>query len=102
MAAHTCGFPVVEDNVKFERQLLNDAPCLPHLLAEQPREQQREQLVGDQVEEPHRPALHRVHEPGAVDHLSLPPGEGGDELGNVLGRYSHVGVEDQHDLALHP
>ncbi|MGD8618690.1 MAG: LTA synthase family protein [Gammaproteobacteria bacterium] len=30
-----CGFPVVEDNVKFERQLLNDAPCLPHLLAEQ-------------------------------------------------------------------
>ena len=28
-----CGFPVVEDNVKFERQLLNDAPCLPHLLA---------------------------------------------------------------------
>jgi len=30
-----CGFPVVEDNVKFERQLLNDAPCLPHLLAAQ-------------------------------------------------------------------
>lgn len=30
-----CGFPVVEDNVKFERQLLNDVPCLPHLLAEQ-------------------------------------------------------------------
>lgn len=29
-----CGFPVVKDNVKFERQLLNDAPCLPHLLAE--------------------------------------------------------------------
>lgn len=28
-----CGFPVVKDNVKFERQLLNDAPCLPHLLA---------------------------------------------------------------------
>jgi hypothetical protein len=30
-----CGFPVVEDNVKFERQLLNDVPCLPHLLAAQ-------------------------------------------------------------------
>jgi phosphoglycerol transferase MdoB-like AlkP superfamily enzyme len=30
-----CGFPVVEDNVKFERQFLNDAPCLPHLLTEQ-------------------------------------------------------------------
>ena len=29
-----CGFPVVEDNVKFERQLLNDVPCLPHVLAE--------------------------------------------------------------------
>ncbi len=29
-----CGFPVIEDNVKFERQLLNDVPCLPHLLAE--------------------------------------------------------------------
>ena len=28
-----CGFPVIEDNVKFERQLLNDVPCLPHLLA---------------------------------------------------------------------
>ncbi len=27
-----CGFPVVKDNVKFERQLLNDAPCLPHIL----------------------------------------------------------------------
>lgn len=29
-----CGFPVVKDSVKFERQLLNDAPCLPHILAE--------------------------------------------------------------------
>lgn len=29
-----CGFPVVKDNVKFERQLLNDVPCLPHLLAD--------------------------------------------------------------------
>jgi phosphoglycerol transferase MdoB-like AlkP superfamily enzyme len=28
-----CGFPVVEDSVKFERQLLNEVPCLPHLLA---------------------------------------------------------------------
>lgn len=28
-----CGFPVVTDSVKFERQLLNDVPCLPHLLA---------------------------------------------------------------------
>jgi len=28
-----CGFPVVKDAVKFERQLLNDVPCLPHLLA---------------------------------------------------------------------
>lgn len=30
-----CGFPVTKDNVKFERQLLNKAPCLPHLLADQ-------------------------------------------------------------------
>jgi len=29
-----CGFPVVKDNVKFERQLLNDVPCLPHMLAD--------------------------------------------------------------------
>ncbi|MGZ4953986.1 MAG: LTA synthase family protein [Methylobacter sp.] len=29
-----CGFPVVRDTVKFERQLLNDVPCLPHLLAD--------------------------------------------------------------------
>jgi phosphoglycerol transferase MdoB-like AlkP superfamily enzyme len=29
-----CGFPVVKDTVKFERQLLNDVPCLPHLLAD--------------------------------------------------------------------
>jgi phosphoglycerol transferase MdoB-like AlkP superfamily enzyme len=29
-----CGFPVVKNAVKFERQLLNDVPCLPHLLAE--------------------------------------------------------------------
>ncbi len=28
-----CGFPVIEDNVKFERQLLNEVPCLPQLLA---------------------------------------------------------------------
>ncbi len=27
-----CGFPVVKDSVKFERQLLNDVPCLPHIL----------------------------------------------------------------------
>ncbi|MGR9012118.1 MAG: LTA synthase family protein [Gammaproteobacteria bacterium] len=29
-----CGFPVVKNTVKFERQLLNDVPCLPHLLAD--------------------------------------------------------------------
>lgn len=29
-----CGFPVVKDNVKFERQLLNQVPCLPHILAD--------------------------------------------------------------------
>lgn len=29
-----CGFPVVEDNVKFERQFINDVPCLPHLLGQ--------------------------------------------------------------------
>lgn len=29
-----CGFPVVKDNVKFERQLLNKVPCLPHILAD--------------------------------------------------------------------
>jgi len=29
-----CGFPAVKDAVKFERQLLNDVPCLPHLLAD--------------------------------------------------------------------
>ena len=29
-----CGFPVVEDKVKFERQLLKDVPCLPRLLTE--------------------------------------------------------------------
>lgn len=29
-----CGFPVVKDNVKFERQLLNAVPCLPHILAD--------------------------------------------------------------------
>jgi phosphoglycerol transferase MdoB-like AlkP superfamily enzyme len=29
-----CGFPVTKDNVKFERQLINKVPCLPHLLAD--------------------------------------------------------------------
>lgn len=29
-----CGFPVVKDSVKFERQLLNKVPCLPHILAD--------------------------------------------------------------------
>jgi phosphoglycerol transferase MdoB-like AlkP superfamily enzyme len=29
-----CGFPVFKDAVKFERQLLNDTPCLPHILAD--------------------------------------------------------------------
>lgn len=29
-----CGFPVSKDNIKFERQLLNDVPCLPHILAD--------------------------------------------------------------------
>ncbi|MGR9086264.1 MAG: LTA synthase family protein, partial [Gammaproteobacteria bacterium] len=29
-----CGFPVIKDNVKFERQLLNQTPCLPHILAD--------------------------------------------------------------------
>lgn len=29
-----CGFPVTKDNVKFERQLTNEVPCLPHILAD--------------------------------------------------------------------
>jgi len=28
-----CGFPVLENGVKFERRLLNEVPCLPELLA---------------------------------------------------------------------
>jgi hypothetical protein len=30
-----CGFPVVKDAVKFERDLSNDVPCLPRILEEQ-------------------------------------------------------------------
>lgn len=30
-----CGFPVVQDAVKFERDLTNDVPCLPRILREQ-------------------------------------------------------------------
>lgn len=30
-----CGFPVLKDAVKFERDLKNDAPCLPRILAQQ-------------------------------------------------------------------
>jgi phosphoglycerol transferase MdoB-like AlkP superfamily enzyme len=30
-----CGFPVLQDAVKFERDLKNDVPCLPRLLAQQ-------------------------------------------------------------------
>jgi len=29
-----CGFPVTKDTVKFERQLVNAVPCLPHILAD--------------------------------------------------------------------
>lgn len=29
-----CGFPVTKNSVKFERQLINEVPCLPHLLAD--------------------------------------------------------------------
>ncbi|CAG7856460.1 hypothetical protein MCAMS1_00954 [biofilm metagenome] len=29
-----CGFPVTRNSVKFERQLLNPSPCLPHILAD--------------------------------------------------------------------
>ncbi|UOA10369.1 LTA synthase family protein [Methylobacter sp. S3L5C] len=29
-----CGFPVTKDAVKFERQLVNDVPCLPNILAD--------------------------------------------------------------------
>jgi phosphoglycerol transferase MdoB-like AlkP superfamily enzyme len=29
-----CGFPVTKDSVKFERQLINEVPCLPRLLAD--------------------------------------------------------------------
>jgi hypothetical protein len=29
-----CGFPVIRNSVKFERQLLNTTPCLPHILAD--------------------------------------------------------------------
>jgi phosphoglycerol transferase MdoB-like AlkP superfamily enzyme len=29
-----CGFPVIRNSVKFERQLLNSTQCLPHILAE--------------------------------------------------------------------
>lgn len=29
-----CGFPVTKNSVKFERQLINQVPCLPHILAD--------------------------------------------------------------------
>ena len=30
-----CGFPITKSSVKFERQLTNAVPCLPHILADQ-------------------------------------------------------------------
>lgn len=30
-----CGFPVIKDAVRFERDLKNDVPCLPRILAQQ-------------------------------------------------------------------
>jgi phosphoglycerol transferase MdoB-like AlkP superfamily enzyme len=29
-----CGFPVSKSSIKFERQLINSVPCLPHILAD--------------------------------------------------------------------
>ena len=78
---------------------LRAAQRVADLLPEHPGEQQREHLVGDQVQEAHGPPFHGIDEARAVQELALAAGEGVDEPVQVLRRHAHVGVEDGEDVA---
>src|SRR5262249_35912823 len=52
-------------------QRLSAAQRVGEALRQQPGKEQREGLVGDQIEDAHRLLLHRINEPGAVDELAL-------------------------------
>ena len=79
---------------------LRAAQRVAHLLAEQPREEQGEELVREEVQEAHRPALHRVDEARAVHHLALAARERAHELRHVGGGDAQVRVEDEEHVAL--
>ena len=63
---------------------LGAAQRVAHLLAEQPREEPREGLVGEQVQEAHGPPFHRIDQARAVDELALAADERVHELRDVL------------------
>src|SRR5262245_27690568 len=80
-------------------QRLGAAECVGEALRQQPGKEQREGLVGDEVEDAHRLLLHRINETRAVDELALARANRVPELRQLLRRHGEIGIEDHQDVA---
>src|SRR5450759_2388837 len=80
-------------------QNLGSAKGVRESLIEQPAEEPRESLVGEQIQESHCLVLHRVDKPRAVDEFSLAGCQGVIELGQRLWRHCQVCIQDHENVA---
>jgi hypothetical protein len=92
--------PIRRDaRVVFAAQHLGAAEGVLHGLAEKPGEDEAEGLVGAEIQELHRPPLHRVDEPHAVGEIGAVARDHVEELRQLLRRHREVSVEDHEHVA---
>src|SRR5262245_59967958 len=81
------------------RYRLRSAQRIGEALRQTPGEQQREALVGDEIEKAHRLILHRIDQARAVDELALAGAKRVPELRQLLRGHGEIGVEDHQHVA---
>src|SRR4051812_23006665 len=79
-----------EPNIVAPAQNLGPAQCIGKALREQPREDDREKLVGDEVEEAHCLIFHPIDQTRAIDELALAGADCPPETRQLFGWHSQI------------
>src|SRR5262249_28713030 len=78
---------------------LGAAQRVGEALRQKPGKEEREGLVGDEIEKAHRLLFHRIDQAGAVDELAFSRADRIPKLRQLLWRHGEIGVENHEHVA---
>src|SRR3989304_8111966 len=85
--------------IVFPKHRLRAAQSIGEALADQVTEDACKKTVAEQIERLHGVLLHRIDEPGAVDHFAFSTSDGVIKLRQGFGGHCEIGVQDNDDFA---